>query len=82
MTHGPLSFTLMVNQLDQQLEKDALQTNMPRRNITSFQYRCLTPLVVKDPITVLGKKNDSSSYQLWVLDHQNKLAVKGTATVE
>jgi 3-methylfumaryl-CoA hydratase len=72
----------MVNQLDQQLEKDALENNISRHSITSFRYRCLSPLVVNDPITVLGKKEDGNSYQLWVLDHQGKLAVKGIAIVE
>jgi 3-methylfumaryl-CoA hydratase len=82
LTHGPLSFTLMVNQLDQQLEKEGLDNNMPRRYITSFKYRCLSPLVVNDPITVLGKQIDSNSYQLWILDNQEKLAVKGIAFVD
>lgn len=76
LTHGPLSFTLMVTHLDQYLSTDS-----NKKVITSFNYRCLSPLIVNDPITVLGKQTSANEYGLWVIDHEGKIAVKGTATV-
>lgn len=73
LTHGPLSFTLMVTHLDQHLSN--------KKTITNFNYRCLSPLIVNDLITVLGKQTSANGYDLWVLDHEGKIAVKGTATV-
>ncbi|KAL7310769.1 hypothetical protein PS15m_010225 [Mucor circinelloides] len=76
LTHGPLSFTLMVTHLDQYLSTDS-----NKKVIINFNYRCLSPLIVNDPITVLGKQTSANEYGLWVMDHEGKIAVKGTATV-
>lgn len=73
LTYSPLSFTLMVNYLDQHLPN--------KETITNFNYRCLSPLIVNDPITVMGKQTSANDYDLWVLDHEGKIAVKGTATI-
>lgn len=73
MSHGPLSFTLMVNELEKQSGKF----------ITDFSYRCLSPLVVNQPFTVCGKRvDDHGKYDLWIVDHEGRLAVKGEAKTE
>jgi 3-methylfumaryl-CoA hydratase len=74
LTHGPLSFTLMINQLYGHLDSS--------KKITSFNYRCLSPLVVNDEIKVCGKATGANEYDLWVLDKNGKVAVKGKATTE
>lgn len=84
LTHGPLSFTLMVNHLDQHLASvtNDSSPSTTRKSITNFSYRCKSPLIVNDPITVMGKQTSTNEYTLWVLDHEGNIAVKGAAVVE
>lgn len=72
LSHGPMSFALMVNELTKQSGKF----------ITDFKYRCLSPLVVNDPFTICGKQMETNKYDVWISDHTGKLAVKGQAITE
>ncbi|ORX57022.1 hypothetical protein DM01DRAFT_1334574 [Hesseltinella vesiculosa] len=77
LVHGPLSSTWMITLLRSHLaEKIALD-----RHIRNFQYRCLAPLYMNMPFTVCGRQTSPEDFELWVTNHNNHLAVKGTATV-
>jgi 3-methylfumaryl-CoA hydratase len=68
--HGPLSGTLLVDLIGR-------QTN---DFISSFEYKCLAPLYVNQPMTLAGRKT-RNGYEVWITDHNNHLAVKGSAIV-
>lgn len=78
LVHGPMSFMLMVNQLNEHLKEKKFD-----KVIKSFKYRCRSPLVVNEPLKVQGKASSEhqDQYELWVADHQGNQAVKGTAIV-
>ena len=78
MIHGPLSGTLLITLLRTHLYTQESKQNL---NLKSFQYRCLAPLYVNQPLTVCGRKldTDGKSFELWVNDYQGNLAVKGSA---
>ncbi|KAI8643684.1 hypothetical protein BD408DRAFT_341918, partial [Parasitella parasitica] len=83
LTHGPLSFTKMVNYLDKHLlALGANSGDSPRKKITNLSYPCFSPLVVNDPITVMGRQSGANERSLWVLDHEGNVAVKGSVVVE
>lgn len=72
LVHGPLSGTLLL---------DLLRNQMTNK-IKSFEYKCLTPLYVNKPLTLSGRKsNDPDRYELWITNHLGHLAVKGSATI-
>ncbi|CAO0796616.1 unnamed protein product [Mucor circinelloides] len=71
LVHGPLSGTLLI---------DLLRKQIPQAFIDSFEYKCLTPLYVNQPMTLMGKKS-ANGYELWIKDHLGNLAVKGSANV-
>ncbi|KAI9273027.1 hypothetical protein BDA99DRAFT_432922 [Phascolomyces articulosus] len=79
LVHGPLSSTLLITLLRTHLYTQ-FQSDLV---LKSFQYRCLAPLYVNQPLTLFGRvtPGDNKSFELWVNDHQNNLAVKGTAVV-
>jgi 3-methylfumaryl-CoA hydratase len=72
LVHGPLSGTWMMELLRKQTADF----------ITDFEYKCLMPLYVNQPLTVAGRPtaNDPQRYELWITNHQGYLAVKGSAT--
>ncbi|KAG0173793.1 hypothetical protein DFQ28_008128 [Apophysomyces sp. BC1034] len=83
LVHGPLSSTLLMNLLRSHLSD---QDTLDEAAIVSFRYRCLTPLYVNQKITLCGREAvseqpDKKSYELWIIDHQGNLAVKGTVDV-
>ncbi|KAJ2964072.1 hypothetical protein NQZ79_g1016 [Umbelopsis isabellina] len=55
-------------------------------HIQSFQYRCLSPVYVDHPFNVCGREVSSGdtqkSFELWIADRDNNMAVKGTAKVQ
>ncbi|KAI8642755.1 hypothetical protein BD408DRAFT_343556 [Parasitella parasitica] len=71
LVHGPLSGTLLI---------DLLRKQIPRSFISSFEYKCLAPLYVNHPMTLMGKKS-SNGYELWIKDYLGNLAVKGSAYI-
>ncbi|KAK4516910.1 uncharacterized protein ATC70_000237 [Mucor velutinosus] len=71
LVHGPLSGTLLI---------DLLRKQVPQASITSFEYKCLTPLYVNQPMTLMGKKS-ANGYELWIENHLGNLAAKGSASV-
>ncbi|KAI9488219.1 hypothetical protein BDB00DRAFT_792059 [Zychaea mexicana] len=78
LVHGPMSFMLMINELNKHLKKTD-----DTQYIKSLSYRCRAPLVVNEPIQVQGKvKSDEPGYyDVWVADQNGNMAVKGTAIV-
>ncbi|GME45725.1 Prephenate dehydratase protein [Neofusicoccum parvum] len=81
--HGPLSFSLLVT---------LLQNNLPAgHRIAELEYRNLAPLYCDEPVKLCGRKADPSSsngkgrgegegkYEVWVETPEGGLAVKGTA---
>ncbi|KAI8138323.1 hypothetical protein BJV82DRAFT_646580 [Fennellomyces sp. T-0311] len=78
LVHGPMSFMLMINELNKHLK--ATDEN---QYIKSLSYRCRSPLVINEPIQVQGKINSDvpGQYDVWVADHNGNMAVKGTAVV-
>ncbi|GAN04053.1 acyl-CoA dehydrogenase [Mucor ambiguus] len=71
LVHGPLSGTLLI---------DLLRKQVPQAFIHSFEYKCLTPLYVNQPMILMGKKS-ANGYELWIKDHLGNLAVKGSASI-
>ncbi|KAI9253523.1 hypothetical protein BDA99DRAFT_520029 [Phascolomyces articulosus] len=78
LVHGPMSFMLMINELNKHLK-----TKDDTHYIKSLSYRCRSPLVVNEPIQVQGKaKSDvPGHYDVWVADQNGNMAVKGSAIV-
>ncbi|KAJ3156825.1 hypothetical protein HDU86_003591 [Geranomyces michiganensis] len=74
LTHGPLTTTLLMDLLERNLPED--------KQITLFNYRALSPLLVNDPITLCGKQTEPNQFELWATNKDGGLAMKGTATVE
>ncbi|RCH99281.1 hypothetical protein CU098_000621, partial [Rhizopus stolonifer] len=71
LVHGPLSGTLLMHLL-------GTQTNRP---LSTFEYKCLMPLYVHQPLTLAGRQSKDKTYELWITNSAGHLAVKGTATV-
>ncbi|CAO3600662.1 unnamed protein product [Absidia cylindrospora] len=78
LVHGPLSMVWMLNILQRHLRK--VDTN---KYIASIDYRCLSPLVVRQPLVVAGKQQaeNPADYDIWVLNAEGKVAVRGVAAV-
>ncbi|KAF9929615.1 hypothetical protein FBU30_001404 [Linnemannia zychae] len=83
LVHGPLTATLMLEPLRQQLLK-------PGQMIKNFNYRALSPLYVDQPIKICSKKmaliptmdaDVQESYEVWVENPQGGLAMSGTVEV-
>ncbi|CAO3590380.1 unnamed protein product [Absidia cylindrospora] len=82
LVQGPLSSTWMISLLrtylssEHHLSVDSL--------IDSFDYRCLAPLYVDQPLTVCGRRSggDGSQFDLWITNHTQHLAVKGSVTLK
>jgi hydroxyacyl-ACP dehydratase HTD2-like protein with hotdog domain len=68
----------MLNTLQRHLRK--VDTN---KYIESIEYRCLSPLVVRQPLVIAGKQQaeNPGDYDIWVLNAEGKVAVRGVASV-
>ncbi|THY07202.1 hypothetical protein D6D03_01841 [Aureobasidium pullulans] len=73
LVHGPLSFTLMLTILQQQLAKEG-----GREKIKSVEYRNLAPLYAYDPLKICGRKSDHNKYDVWAETPEGGIAVKGS----
>ncbi|SAL99664.1 hypothetical protein [Absidia glauca] len=79
LVQGPLSSTWMLTLLRTHLaEKHNLCLDAA---ISSFDYRCLAPLYVNQPFTVCGRRSQDNHYDLWITNHTDHLAVKGSVTL-
>ncbi|KAI9491630.1 hypothetical protein BDB00DRAFT_832247 [Zychaea mexicana] len=79
LVHGPLSSTLLISALRTYYNSKFGEGDIA---LESFQYRCLAPLYVDQPLTVCGRHTGLGTFELWINDHHDNLAVKGTAKVE
>jgi hydroxyacyl-ACP dehydratase HTD2-like protein with hotdog domain len=77
LVHGPLSFTLMLTVLQQQLARQG-----GREQIKSVEYRNLAPLYAYDPLKICGRKSDDQKYEVWAETPEGGIAVKGTVKTE
>lgn len=80
LVHGPLSGTLLMTLLRTHVSENLGQFDETR--ILSFDYRCLMPLYVDKPLTLCGRQvskpdDDHLLFDLWIVDDDNNLAVKG-----
>lgn len=79
LVHGPLSGTLLMTLLRTHVSEKLGQFDETR--ILSFDYRCLMPLYVDKPLTLCGQvskpDDDHLLFDLWIVDDDNNLAVKG-----
>ncbi|KAI9025184.1 hypothetical protein CLU79DRAFT_78749 [Phycomyces nitens] len=73
LVHGPLSSTLLMGLLRSHIQ--ALDSK-----VKLFRYKCLLPLYVHQPLTLCGRESalDPKSYELWIVNHDGHLAVKGS----
>ncbi|CDH53889.1 hypothetical protein RO3G_16341 [Lichtheimia corymbifera JMRC:FSU:9682] len=84
LVHGPLSGTLLMTLLRTHVSEKHGHLNETR--ILSFDYRCLMPLYVDKPLTLCGRQvsdtdDNQMLFDLWIVDHDNNLAVKGNAVI-
>lgn len=52
--------------------------------VASFQYRCLKPLYVNEPIKLCGRQSEqgvTKTYDLWAENYDGHLAVKGRVEI-
>ncbi|KAF2755866.1 hypothetical protein EJ05DRAFT_502342 [Pseudovirgaria hyperparasitica] len=70
--HGPLSLTLLMTQLEAQLQGTG-------KAIEFFEYRNLAPLYCNEEVKVCGKDLGDGKYELWAENAEGALSVKGTA---
>ncbi|KAL0095850.1 hypothetical protein F4703DRAFT_1939064 [Phycomyces blakesleeanus] len=75
LVHGPLSSTLMMGLLTSHI-----QSLDQKPKFRLFRYKCLLPLYVNQPLTLCGRESasDPKIYELWVVNHEGNLAVKGS----
>ncbi|KAI8338121.1 hypothetical protein BC941DRAFT_374783 [Chlamydoabsidia padenii] len=80
LVQGPLSSTWMMTLLRTHL---ANNHNLPLDlAIDSFDYRCLAPLYVNQPFAVCGRQSQNNQFDLWITNHTDHLAVKGSVTLK
>jgi 3-methylfumaryl-CoA hydratase len=48
------------------------------QTLFSFDYKCIAPLYVNQPMTLHGKMTENGC-DLWILNDKDNLAVKGSA---
>lgn len=80
LVHGPLSGTLLVSLLRSHLLRQGAM--LDTSDIKLFQYKCLLPLYVNQPLTLCGKEisegNDTKKcFDVWINNSEGHLAVKG-----
>ncbi|RKP24983.1 HotDog domain-containing protein [Syncephalis pseudoplumigaleata] len=87
LVHGPLTCTLLLGLLEEQLHHHRAQT----LHIDSFTYRAISPLYCGRPLTLHGRWSTSAEADadpgrlkchLWATNEQGGLAMSGTATLE
>lgn len=84
LVHGPLSGTLLMTLLRTHVSEK--HGHLDETRILSFDYRCLMPLYVDKPLTLCGRQVSDTDdnhmlFDLWIVDHDNNLAVKGNAVI-
>ncbi|KAI8059631.1 hypothetical protein BC940DRAFT_264594 [Gongronella butleri] len=80
LVHGPLSSTWMITLLRSHLaDKESMALD---DKIRSFQYRCLAPVYMNQPFTVCGRRTSPQDFELWVVNHNDHLAVKGSVHID
>lgn len=71
VVHGPLIATLLL---------DLVRRNMPRANVSRFEFRAVSPLFDTAPFTLCGKpESDGKSVSLWAAGPGNALAMTAMA---
>ncbi|KAG1449975.1 hypothetical protein G6F56_008483 [Rhizopus delemar] len=69
-----------------EIEKQRGESKKRNRRVKSVEYRCLNPLPVNETATICGRwKTDEGSdlsYDLWIVDSNGEIAVKGIATID
>lgn len=70
VVHGPLIATLLL---------DLLRRNLPQANVTSFNFRAVSPLFDTAAFTVCGQP-DGDTVKLWAKNASGGLAMDATAT--
>lgn len=80
LIHGPLTLTLMLQAISQQLRADTKGTEV----IESIEYRNLAPLYCDEEMRICGRKKkdlsveNGSVYDVWIEGPTGGVAVKGT----
>ncbi|KAJ5483677.1 hypothetical protein N7530_002923 [Penicillium desertorum] len=73
LVHGPLTLTLLLSVLQQQLSRLNLC-------ISDIEYKNIAPLFVEQELVICGKpKNDTGAWDVWIEGPDGGLAVRGTA---
>ncbi|KAJ5787457.1 hypothetical protein N7457_002447 [Penicillium paradoxum] len=73
LVHGPLTLTLLLSVLQQQLSRLNLCIN-------AIEYKNMMPLFVEEELVICGKpKNGSGAWDVWIEGPDGGLAVRGTA---
>lgn len=73
LVHGPLTLTLLLSVLQQQLSRLNLC-------ISDIEYKNIAPLFVEQELVICGKpKNDTGAWDVWIEGPNGGLAVRGTA---
>ncbi|OQE36020.1 hypothetical protein PENCOP_c012G01514 [Penicillium coprophilum] len=73
LVHGPLTLTLLLSVLHQQMSRSNLR-------ISDIEYKNLAPLFVEQQLVICGKpKNGTGSWDVWIEGPDGGLAVRCTA---
>lgn len=73
LVHGPLTLTLLLNVLQDHLERLNLQAE-------HIEYKNLAPLFVEEQLSVCGKpKNENGAWDVWIEGPDGGLAVRANA---
>lgn len=73
LVHGPLTLTLLLSVLQQQLSRLNL-------HISEIEYKNLAPLFVDEELVICGKpKNGSGAWDVWIEGPDGGMAVRSTA---
>ena len=78
LVHGPLSFSLLLMNLNAHLAESGAKINGSPERLVSVEYRNLAPLVVSEPITLCARKADEGKWESWAQTPEGGIAVKGT----
>jgi 3-methylfumaryl-CoA hydratase len=72
VVHGPLSATLLM---------DLLHEKMPDAQVTSFNFRNLSPLFDTDRFSIHGQPQEDGTIRLWAQKSDGAMAMDATATI-
>ncbi|ARP79369.1 acyl-CoA dehydrogenase [Bordetella genomosp. 8] len=73
IVHGPLIATLLV---------DLLHRELPDAKLRSFAFRAMRPCFADNALTVCGRPQGKGEVGLWTKDHEGKLGMQATATID